>query len=651
MEDFVPVFFTEIPVAQALGLPFYEYPLTDSVAAMVDRDSMRVILSTFNGNAIPSDVQDMHIGLHNKYLEIDILESLTTGETKASQEYKDVMDTMLSREEIVRILDAHAPAGEETVEEEVVEEEVVEEEVVEDSGLAEMYGDFIPSNNLNYCTIMNNGKRIFSCEETAFDLDLDISTDMAIIFGEPLEDIPEDLFVIRHFPSLSCDAKINSVGYMNEDGVVKSWVQCGDYILVDAPLSFMPRIYLDYEAGCSSDVTINEVVRAKLEREGYIYAITESGYHVVADYSTLSLNELSVLAENIKKNIVADGVNINLEGETIYFSNRSGARREVQTYVFGQMVGLVYNIPTDNNYDLIIRDTVTNVVVACFEKNNMEIYNMVRGFGEAVSYRLTGNRTYEELRAFDSKLYEGSLAFSAKEYTTEFSKSFMKGINKKKEELERLEKEYLEYMNKCMVISREMRNLEFELHNVDEDKMNRDLEERAKFEFDEILNIDKVSHVSIGNGYINVSTHNIYVKHDVTGKWYDIGTFLIRVNISRETYDTEFTRIWNTKYDVHAYEAGMNAPHVFRNANLCHGNLTAGISGSYRDGDIYGVVFQLILFLSSANQDDVAGRALDSWPEVSEEEALSGLNDAEHVYKVKESTEIDNILMDALSVI
>jgi hypothetical protein len=367
----------------------------------------------------------------------------------------------------------------------------------------------------------------------------------------------------------------------------------------------------------------------------------------------LALNELGILAENTKRNIIISSMKgeLTLEGETIYFKYPEAPHRDAHTYVFGRPVSTVYNLSTDNTYDLIIRDTITNVVVACFDADVMHIYAMVYGFGDSVSYRLTGDRTYEELRAFDSKLYEDSLADSAKEYTTEFSKSFMKNINKKKEELAKAEREYQEHMDRCMAISREMRNLEFELSNVDEEKMNRDLEERAKFEFDEILNIDKVSHIAIENGYIDVSTHNIYVKHDITGKWYDIGTFLIRVNISSESYSTDFTKIWNTKYSVEAYEAGMNAPHVFRNANLCHGNLTAGISGSYRDGDIYGVIFQLILFLSSANQDDVAGRALDSWPEVSEEEALSGLNDAEHVYKVKESTEINTMLMDALSVI
>ena len=166
---------------------------------------------------------------------------------------------------------------------------------------------------------------------------------------------------------------------------------------------------------------------------------------------------------------------------------------------------------------------------------------------------------------------------------------------------------------------------------------------------EEIDNIDKVNFYYIKDNYLYVYTHNLYAYVPEKNKWYDIGIFKIRVYIGSDNYSTDYTTAINLKHRIYGYEADMNAPHVFRNGNMCHGNLTQGLASSYAEKDYFGVVFQIIMFLESVNVEDVAGAKVDHWPEVTEEEATRtpGADPLENDYTKK----YKDVLADALSVI
>ena len=347
---------------------------------------------------------------------------------------------------------------------------------------------------------------------------------------------------------------------------------------------------------------------------------------------------------------------------TIYLASSSEfSVREVHTSILGvNSTGLcIPKIINGNSgyedFDLIFRDTVSNNVFAVMKGSDIIITAMVKESDynlliENILFRLESDKTYNEIREHDEEFYKTQIAFSKDDYGKMFVKDVMKSINDKKRKMKTMEEEYNELMDRVMNLASEIRSTSVELSCIDIDKLQSDNEEIAKKDFDNILGLDLVSNVLLSGGTLNVFTKNVYVKHDVNGKWYDIGTFHIKVNMTSDSYDTSgSTRIYNTKYDVNAYEDGMNAPHVFRNGSLCHGNLARGVANSYRDKDVFGVIYQILIFLQSANLDDVAGAKLDRWVEVSEDVALNRTDDSSVLYGVPEATEFDSMFEDALN--
>jgi len=208
-----------------------------------------------------------------------------------------------------------------------------------------------------------------------------------------------------------------------------------------------------------------------------------------------------------------------------------------------------------------------------------------------------------------------------------FISSSIKSANKLKDELkvgyESAMQSYKTYLDKSMESAKQMYDMknQFDLFKL-EDFIEKE-QARVKVMYQHIYDIPQVKSIDVKNECITVNTHNIYAQDSRTKKWHDIGTFQINIGMMSHLYDTTNTvRIFNTKHKVNAFDSSMQAPHIFGDGHLCHGNLAFQITNAYSRKDIFAVVQLLIIFLQEANVDDPAGKYIDRWPEVTEEIAV-----------------------------
>ena len=75
---------------------------------------------------------------------------------------------------------------------------------------------------------------------------------------------------------------------------------------------------------------------------------------------------------------------------------------------------------------------------------------------------------------------------------------------------------------------------------------------------------------------------------------------------------------------------------------------------AYKNRNLFDLVYQIIIFLETANVADGAGQYVNSWPEVSEEEAIGKeeSKDINFIYSAKTEVEqqFDNMLASALPI-
>jgi hypothetical protein len=158
---------------------------------------------------------------------------------------------------------------------------------------------------------------------------------------------------------------------------------------------------------------------------------------------------------------------------------------------------------------------------------------------------------------------------------------------------------------------------------MEEEKIVSREKEKAEKTYQDLMSIPKIMSVKIIDQYVHIYTKNIFVQNEKDHSiWHDIGTFHIVVGVYGTKYNTSSTvRIFNTKHQIHAFQELMQAPHVFDDGHLCHGNITGAMVDAYGRRDIYQMALIIIMFLESANLDDVAGGYLNRWPAVTEDVA------------------------------
>lgn len=405
------------------------------------------------------------------------------------------------------------------------------------------------------------------------------------------------------------------------------------------------------EAEFNKFCSANGFAKAEISKDVYLIS-RDSGYLNFARALAIKFGKTVITGKHERTSKLQES----LASSVIIVNQPSGnniSQGAQNTIVYGSSVRYYSfrNASTGyKEYDLVFRDTVTNSVYAVMKGNTITMLvdpfqdSMAGLVVDAMSSRINGNMTYEELVAYDSEKYKEIDKATTGTYSKLFIEDVMKGIKAKEQMLDQDEQRYGELMEEIQRLSTKIYRTQSELRYVDKDKMEADRFESAKAEIENIKALEKVSQVIVDdrNKLVSVFTHNMYVKNYQNNKWYDIGTFKIDIRVDNGEYHTTNTvRAYNTKFLVDAFEGSMNAPHAFRDGHFCHGNLVTGITKSYKERDMFGVVYQILIFLSSVNLDDAAGRKLASWPEVTEEVAMSGNLTDKAIYGVKKDTAED----------
>lgn len=313
-----------------------------------------------------------------------------------------------------------------------------------------------------------------------------------------------------------------------------------------------------------------------------------------------------------------------------------------------------------DRFDRIMIDTKTNVTWAyrdrCFiyftfnVSSNLPLAELcIKSLKEWLKKEIDIKKIKEQ----DEEMYECSIKMNKEKFIKKNIDSSSKYIDDLKIKARDLKTNYDHHLREVMRYGRLTNDINNQISFFDEKKFAMDKSREASIGFEETLNIPKVSNIIVEDDYIEVLTENIYAKDDRSGKWHDIGKFVIRINTCSDTYSSaNSVIIINTKHLVDGLNERMNAPHVFPNGNMCHGNLISGMVEAYKNRDVFQLVYQLILFLQSVNVDDAAGRHIDKWPEVSEEVAMGivGEEELENDERDEDEVEFDEKLSESIPV-
>lgn len=288
--------------------------------------------------------------------------------------------------------------------------------------------------------------------------------------------------------------------------------------------------------------------------------------------------------------------------------------------------------PAFAEFDYAYRDYKTGVIWALQRKNevffllditylNRTVCDLIlRELGE----RYMGRIPYTEMLRRDIAYFDAKAEHDKSKFVDMAIQNSRKLIDELESQLLKAREEYKVATDKAMEQAKTTQRLEDNLLAIDEEKLSSIERERCLTMFSDVLEIPKVSAVKVIGEIVNVYTKNIYVYHEKNKTWHDVGTFHIQIGMYSAKYDTARTvRIFNTKHQIHAFNEQMQAPHVFEDGHLCHGNATAPMIDAYKRRDMYQMVLMLIMFLEAANLDDSAGGYLNRWPEVTEEVATA----------------------------
>jgi hypothetical protein len=363
-------------------------------------------------------------------------------------------------------------------------------------------------------------------------------------------------------------------------------------------------------------------------------------------------NEIPALADALDKNIIyTDDKSIYKElmefagindGSTLIitsFKHHKDVHEKeniVNGVCFNEQFSSQYSYTKDINYfDRVFRDTFTNVIFA-FQKD-CTIYTSLNFTNNKCKgmilehLKLSLTLPYQDIVDGDRQLYEALLKTTEENYLKTSVEDATKILRDLKVKRDEFEAEYKRRMDEALRSCRKFNDHKEQVENFDEEKMVERKRAEAMTVFKEVADLDKVKNITFDdNGYIHIYTHNIYVVDErtfdaskdpegKTGTWHDIGTFDIRIKMFSGSYSERSTiTIYNTKHQIKAYSNDrMQAPHVFKEGNMCHGNVSQQLINAYGKKDLFTMVMTVLLFLQSANTSDAAGKHVDKWPKVS----------------------------------
>jgi hypothetical protein len=311
-------------------------------------------------------------------------------------------------------------------------------------------------------------------------------------------------------------------------------------------------------------------------------------------------------------------------------------------------------------YDNIFKDTYTNIIWAVKDRCTIHLLFDVscndflkRALDELIK-RMDTNISYEALLRDDKKYFDSLSTSNMQDYINFAISNSKHQFDEIRKELDVKRKEFTQYMARAMECAKVVQRLEDQLNAFDMQTFEQKEKEKALKNYQDTMAINKVKCVFIADGSVHIYTKNIYTKDPRTKKWHDIGTFHITLGMLNKTYDVNNTvRIFNTKYSGMGMGNEFQAPHVYGDGHVCHGNMASSMVDAYKQRNLFELVFQIIVFLQSVNTSDAAGVHINSWPEVLEEVVNRNEEiDNHEIYKEisAEEKKFDNMLAEALPI-
>jgi len=283
-----------------------------------------------------------------------------------------------------------------------------------------------------------------------------------------------------------------------------------------------------------------------------------------------------------------------------------------------------------SKYDAIYKDSITNITWAL--KDRSVIYMMfeviqnkpfARICFEQLALRLKGGLSREDIESIDKEFYAKIIEQNKEEYIKFVIDNATNVIKKLEDSKAKADEKYEKARADAEEFGKLSNKLMDQIAAFDTEKFETEQTKRALDAYEETINIPKVRSINISDQTINVYTDNLYCQDERSKKWHDIGTFHIKIGMESNKYDPESTtRIINTKHHINAYQAKMNAPHVYADGKMCAGNAANSLTESYAKRNLHDLIYGIIIFLESANTSDSAGEHVNKWPEVDEATAL-----------------------------
>jgi len=639
--------FVEIWLAKLIKIEFFEYGLENgSVVAAVDQDGFNIAFNTVfdlwqnldKDEALKPNIQDstvhgMKIAIHRYWVDDNLLNDLTGEVAKATDTYLNIFAIgpsgvrfVLADIEAAILNECNAPAeatpvtvdsDDAAIEEEAVPIEVPIEEEKKVSQKLAMVNALFEDLKEHYGTYTNITQDAVYEEEEVRVVIYDIN------FSE------------QQFEEIANIAKSigKSIFYINN---------------VDHTTNLITALKNKFNmAGLSKDVLF------------FIHALPGSTFNLTENAKAscfgYEIDEIYCITGSCHENDIINKIRRDLE------LNPEAKRLKIDEVINNRKNSPIYK------YDGIYKDTITNVIWAV--KDRCMIYFLVPystgknktfykiAYEEFIK-RFGNSLPYTELVKIDAKYTEKRHENNREEYIN-FAISSSKVITDQiKDKRDEHQKKYKEHLEQALEHAKMFQRFHDQIQYFNEEKFLIDEREKANKNYDETLALDKISMVTVKDNIVHVYTHNIYAQDERTSHWHDIGTFHITLGMHNNSYNQEQTvNIKNTKHQIKTSSNGsiMNAPHAWQDGHICHGNLASGMTDAYKRRNLFELIYQILLFLESANTSDSAGEKVNKWPEVSEEVALSQNNNDNALYEVmhqiaKAEEKFDKTLAEAIPV-
>ena len=310
-------------------------------------------------------------------------------------------------------------------------------------------------------------------------------------------------------------------------------------------------------------------------------------------------------------------------------------------------------------YDFVFKDTYTNVVWAVRDRCLIHFlfdpsdFNFLMKAIREVARRFDGKLSHADLYKIDKDSFDAATNSNLDTYV-DFAISNSKNMyNELVSEADITRKRFTQIMGQAMELAKELQRKEDLLNGFDIKTFEQKEREKAVQNYNDTKAIEQVKSIFIKDGMVNIYTKSIYVKDPRSNKWHDIGAFHITLGMLSSVYDVNSTvKVFNIKYSGCGMGGHFQAPHVYGEGRICHGNMNMGMIESYKQRNLFELVYQIIIFLQSVNVSDMAGQYINTWPEVSEEVVKKG-EDSEPVFyeQISEAEKaFDDMLADALPI-